>query len=113
MNIVCFGGNGLLGKELKKQNGKMLCPPSLSVNIEDYNEVEEFIKIYKPEIVINAAAVLDNRILEKNPDKAIATNIIGAANVANVCIHNNIRYVYISTDYIYKGDRGNYTENDE
>lgn len=111
--IVVFGGNGLLGKELQKQNGKMFCPPSNTVNIEDKEDVEEFINIYKPDIVINAAAVLDNRILEKNPEKAISTNIIGAANVANACIKQNVRYIYISTDYIYKGDKGNYTEEDE
>lgn len=111
--IVCFGGNGLLGKELQKQNGKMFCPPSLTVNIEDYQEVKEFIDIYKPDIVINAAAVLDNRILEKYPDKAITTNIIGAANVARVCIKKNIRLVYISTDYVYwDGSHGNYKETD-
>lgn len=113
MTIIVFGGNGLLGKELQKQNGKMFCPPSNTVNIENKDEVKEFIDIYKPDIVINAAAVLDNRILEKTPEKAISTNIIGAANVANVCIDNNIRYIYISTDYIYKGDRGNYKEEDE
>lgn len=95
MTIIVFGGNGLLGKELQKQNGKMFCPPSNTVNIENKDEVKEFIDIYKPDIVINAAAVLDNRILEKTPEKAISTNIIGAANVANVCIDNNIRYIYI------------------
>lgn len=111
--IVVFGGNGTLGKELQKIDGKMFCPPSSTVDIESKEDVKEFIKTYKPDIVINAAAIIDNRILEKIPEKAISTNIIGAANVANVCIEENIRYVYISTDYIYKGDRGNYTEEDE
>lgn len=113
MRIVVFGGNGTLGKELQKINSWMLFPPSSVVDIENKTEVEEYIKTYSPEIVINAAAVTDNRVLENIPEKAISTNIIGAANVANVCIENNIRYVYISTDYIYKGNRGNYKEEDE
>jgi dTDP-4-dehydrorhamnose reductase len=29
-----------------------------------------------------------------------------------VCLTRKIRYVYLSTDYIYKGDRGNYKETD-
>ena len=113
MIIVCFGGNGTLGKELQKIDGKMFCPPSSAVNIENKEDVKEFIKTYKPDVVINAAAIIDNRILEKIPEKAISTNIIGAANVANVCIEENIRYIYISTDYIYRGNRGNYSEEDD
>lgn len=113
MKILLIGGSGTLGKELQKLNAKIICPVHALVDITDADRVEEYIRMQKPDMVINAAAVLDNRILEKTPEKAISTNIIGAANIANACIKYNIRLVYISTDYIYKGDRGNYKETDE
>lgn len=112
MKIVLFGASGTLGKEMQKM-GDMICPSSQVVNIENRSAVEAFVRMHNPDIVINASAIIDNRILEKIPDRAISTNIIGAANVANVCINANLRYVYISTDYIYKGDKGNYKEDDE
>lgn len=111
--IILFGGWGTLGKELQKLNPEIICPNKSEVDIRYDKEVRYFIKRHNPDLVINAAAILDNRVLETMPDAAISTNIIGSANVANACIESNARLVYISTDYVYKGDRGNYTESDE
>lgn len=113
MKIVVFGAYGLLGTELRKLDQNLICPTRSEVDIRYSDEVRYFIKQHSPDIVINAAAVLDNRVLENSPEKAISTNIIGSANVANICIEDNIRYVYISTDYVYEGSRGNYKEDDE
>jgi dTDP-4-dehydrorhamnose reductase len=114
MKIVLFGGSGILGKELQKIDSNIVAPSSKLVNISDLNAVRDFLqKTNKVDIVINAAAETDNRKVEKIPVGAIQTNVIGAANVAIVCQELGIRLVYISTDYIYKGDRGNYKETDE
>jgi dTDP-4-dehydrorhamnose reductase len=114
MKIVLFGGNGILGKELQKIDSNIVAPSSKLVDISNLNAVRDFLKTTnKVDIVINAAAETDNRKVEKMPIGAIQTNIIGAANVSIVCQELGIRLVYISTDYIYKGDRGNYKETDE
>lgn len=113
MKIVLFGGSGTLGKELKKIDPFLISPTHGQVDITDINAVLQFIEQEKPDIVINSAAIIDNRVLEYNPEQAISTNIIGAANTANACIRLGIRLVYISTDYVYHGDRGNYLETDD
>jgi dTDP-4-dehydrorhamnose reductase/ubiquinone/menaquinone biosynthesis C-methylase UbiE len=113
MKIVLFGGSGLLGKELLKIDSNIIAPLSSEVNIRDKKDVENFIENHKPDIVINSAGFIDNRKIEKDPTDAIETNIIGSANVSLACLKNNVRLVYISSDYIYKGDRGNYKEDDE
>ncbi len=111
--IIIFGAYGSLGTELQKLNPDLICPTKKEVDIRYEKEVRYFIKSHQADIVINAAAVIDNRVLETMPAHAINTNIIGAANIAAVCLESNIRLVYISTDYIYRGDRGNYSETDE
>ncbi len=114
MKIVLFGGNGNLGSELKKIDQNIHAPSSSEVNICDLTEIRNYINSFgKIDLIINAAAETDNRKIEKVPIVGIQTNIIGAANVAIVCQELGIRLVYISTDYVYKGDRGNYKENDE
>lgn len=113
MKIVVFGGHGTLGKELQKLNPEIICPTRQQVDITNLRTVKECLSLHKPDIVINCAAILDARVFEKNPEKAINTNIVGAANVAIACIETGARLVYISTDYVYKGDRGNYKETDE
>ena len=113
MKIIVFGGNGTLGKELQIVDSGIICPPRSVVDIHCKSDIREYVRVHNPDVIINAAAIIDNRVLESMPEDAIQTNIIGAANVAGVCIDQNIRLVYISTDYIYKGNRGNYLESDE
>ena len=113
MKILLIGGSGCLGTELKKLNSEIFAPSRDQFNINNYNHVVSVIKEFAPDIVIHAAAETDNRSVEKSPILAINTNIIGTANVALACYENNVRLVYISTDYIYKGDKGNYKETNE
>lgn len=112
MKILLFGSSGTLGKEIQKLNADLICPTHNECNIADMNTVGNLIYIHKPDIVINAAAIIDNRIIEAEPEDAIYVNIIGAANVSRACLAYNVRLVYISTDYLYPGDRGNYREDD-
>jgi dTDP-4-dehydrorhamnose reductase/SAM-dependent methyltransferase len=114
MKILLIGGSGLLGTELQKLNADMRAPDHQALDITDQNQLAAFIaKGWIPEVIINAAAVTDNMQVEKNPMGAIAVNIIGAANVAWLAYETGARLVYLSTDYVYKGDRGNYKETDE
>jgi dTDP-4-dehydrorhamnose reductase/2-polyprenyl-3-methyl-5-hydroxy-6-metoxy-1,4-benzoquinol methylase len=113
MRILLFGGYGTLGAELRRLNPNIIAPTKTEVNINDQPVVAEYIRRVKPDVVINGAAEINNREIEKDPTSAIQTNIIGAANVAMSCREQKVRLVYISTDYIYKGDRGNYKETDE
>lgn len=112
MSIVLTGGSGLLGTELLKINPEMVAPSHSELDVNSYDSVIKFLLNNKPDIVIHAAAVIDNRILEKEPNKAISTNIIGTANVAMACNALKIRLIYISTDYVYPGEHGNCKETD-
>jgi dTDP-4-dehydrorhamnose reductase len=114
MKILLFGGSGTLGSELLKLNPDIIAPTSNEVNINDGLQLTKLISKVKPDVIINAAAEINNRLIEKYSHTAIQTNIIGAANLASICIiRPQIKYVYISTDYIYKGDKGNYYEDNE
>lgn len=113
MKILITGGSGLLGRELLKINNTLISPVHKELDITDRENVYRYIDNVQPDIILHCAALLDNRIMEKQAEKAIETNIIGTSNIAMACIKNNIRLVYLSTDYVYKGDRGNYKEDDE
>lgn len=108
-----FGGSGTLGKELARAMPNIIRPKRSECDVVDIDDVLNAIDNYSPDIIIHAAAMTDNRIVESSPIKAIHANIIGTANVAMACIERNVRLVYLSTDYVYKGDRGNYREDDE
>lgn len=111
MKIVVIGGTGLLGKSLKKINPDLICFGS-NKDIFSFTELEKELNTIKPDIIINAAGVKTNEVI-KNKENAINVNIIGSANIAKYCIKTNTKLVYLSTDYIYSGKKGNYNEKDE
>jgi len=115
MKIVIFGGSGTLGTELQHIfiENEIITPSSQDVDICNYDAVRKCIENTKPDIIINTAAIINNVEIEKSSKQALHTNIIGSANIAAQCNKYNIRLVYISTDYIYSGDKGSYLESDD
>tara|TARA_R110002126_G_scaffold231947_1_gene376500 strand:- start:75 stop:629 length:555 start_codon:yes stop_codon:yes gene_type:complete len=49
---------------------------------------------------------------QKYPIESINANIIGTSNVTMACIKRGVKLVYISTDYVYPGTKGDYKETD-
>lgn len=113
MRTLLTGGSGLLGSELQKLSPDMLAPSRAELDITDHNAVSAYIASHDPELVIHAAAITNNRDVENDPSEALRVNIKGTANIALACLNRKTRLVYLSTDYVYKGDRGNYAETDE
>ena len=113
MRILLTGGSGLLGSELRKLAPDILAPTHAELDITDRYAVSAYIASHHPDIVIHAAAITNNRDVESDSTEAVEVNIKGTANIALACMKRRTRLVYLSTDYIYKGDKGHYTEHDE
>jgi len=107
------GGSGLLGKELRNLDAELVSPSRDELDITDGAAVARYVADLRPDVILHAAAVTDNRDIEADPRDALSVNIGGTVNLARACIGTRIRLVYISTDYVYRGDRGNYAEEDE
>ncbi len=78
----------------------------------DYQQMEEYLKSCRCKLIIHAAAFTSPPLIDKDPSKALEVNIIGTSNVVKLCMELDIRLIYISTDYVFKGDKGNYKETD-
>ena len=118
MKVLITGGDGMLAKELMKikQDSLELIPePRQELDVTDIQEIEDIIYHYRPIDVLLHCAALTRPMSkhEKDPALSIETNIIGTANIALTCLEWNIKPVFISTDYVYRGDRvGLHEEND-
>jgi dTDP-4-dehydrorhamnose reductase len=64
-------------------------------------------------VLVHAAAFTSPPKIDQDPVRALEVNIVGTANVVRLCAALGIRLVYISTDYVFRGDRGRYAEGDE
>jgi len=113
--IIISGGEGNLAKEILKQNTgyEILAPSKSDLNILNKTKLRNYLRINNPDFFLHTAAFTRPMNLhDKYPEKSIETNIVGTSNVVLECIKNNIKLVYISTDYVYPGIRGNYREED-
>jgi dTDP-4-dehydrorhamnose reductase len=111
MKIFIIGGTGILGSELKRIDNKIVCVGS-EYDIYEFSKLKEKLDQENPDIIINCCAIKSQNV-DINPILAINVNIIGSSNISKYCIENNKRLVYISTDYVYSGENGNYSESDE
>ena len=113
MRILLTGGTGLLGIELLKLDADIIAPRRSELDVTDSAAVAEYVNKLLPDVIVHAAAVTNNRDIEADPSEALEVNIKGTANLAQACLVSGTRLVYISSDYVYKGDRGDYSESDE
>jgi len=112
--ILVTGGEGMLATELKKTlPGSALFPPRRLFDVTNPAQMQEFIRGRNVAVILHAAAFTSPPKVDKDPTKALAVNIRGTANVAELCARNGLKLVYISTDYVFSGEEGNYTEDDK
>ena len=113
--IVFTGGTGRFGKifKLVKHKFQITYPSRSELNIENFNSIKSYLSKLKPNYLIHCAGLSrPMEIHEKNISKSIETNIIGTSNIVRACSQKNIKLIYFSTNYIYPGKKGNYSEND-
>lgn len=111
-NIVLSGGSGLLGRNLRVLCSSITAPNRQFMDITDSNSVKATITKYQPDLFIHSAALVGTAVCEQNPRQCTEVNINGTQNVITACANGNIRLVFISTNYVFDGEKGNYSEND-
>jgi len=110
--MLFTGGSGLLGGEIKQLLPDSFYPPTSEFDVTDFVQMQKFIEDKDIALIVHAAAFISPPLIDKNPQKAIEVNIIGTSNIVRLCMQHNIRLIYISTDYVFDSDKGNYKEDD-
>lgn len=81
-------------------------------NISDHDRVVMAITCASPDTVIHLAAATDVDGCESDPETAFRVNRDGTANIAEACAKCGAAMVYVSTDYVFDGISGPYSETD-
>ena len=113
--IVVTGGSGRFGNCLKsvKTKHSIFFPQKKIFNILKLNTLKKYLEKTKADTVIHLAGLSrPMSIHEKDIKKSIELNIIGTANVTKVCSELGVKLIYFSTNYVYPGIKGNYSESD-
>ncbi|WP_048150689.1 dTDP-4-dehydrorhamnose reductase [Palaeococcus ferrophilus] len=113
MKVAIIGANGQLGSDLVKVFGEDAIPLThKDLDVTDFESLK-ILKELKPDVIINTAAYHKTDECEENPEKTFLVNSVGARNVALVSSEIEAIDIYISTDYVFSGTKGEpYTEED-
>lgn len=107
MKILVTGKHGLLATELNK-NLEFTGAGYNDFDITDFAATQSFIQRLDPDLVVHLAAKTDVLLGDKQRDLYYDINVRGTANVAQ-CSKN---LMYWSTEYVFDGTKGDYTEYD-
>lgn len=115
-NILITGASGKLGKTIISigiNERNILAPSHSELDITNKKSVEDYFKKNQIDEIIHCAAIASVLKCDQDPNKAISTNSIGTAYLVEEALKNSkIRFLYISTDYVYPCENGKYKETD-
>jgi len=116
MRILITGGRGQLGRELQAAFAAhtVSAPDEPELDVTDAAAVGRELDVFRPELIIHAAAYTDTRGCEADPALAMRVNGDGARNVAQACHRAGAALLYVSTNEVFDGTKGEpYLEGDE
>lgn len=84
----------------------------MDLDLSDTDSIRRAFDAAAPDLVIHAGAESDPDACEKEPDRAQRVNVDAVKTLAMLCGASRTRLVHFSTDLVFDGERGWYTEND-
>ena len=126
MKLLITGASGLYGNKLaqiaatkgyavysgyNKDKPKFGIP--IQFDITNKKLVEQVFQQYQPDVVVHAASLTNVDTCETQKQLAWKTNIQGTKYVVQEAEKYQSFLVYISTDYVFNGQKGDYTETDK
>ncbi len=84
----------------------------LQANLTKPGAIERIINEVKPDVILHCAANANVDDCESHPDEAETVNSVLPGEIAEVARNHKIRMIHISTDAVFDGETGNYSESD-
>ena len=136
MNVLILGGTGMLGhkvfQHLKDRQSDTWCTvrgslaqahalaPSIfaaanlvgGVDAADWPSLSQLLRHRRPRVIVNCVGVIKQRSEAKSAVPSITINALLPHRLAELCAEWGGRLIHFSTDCVFSGQRGNYTEED-
>jgi dTDP-4-dehydrorhamnose reductase len=131
MKILVTGANGLLGQHLVKvltdaghaviatgmgdsrlpAGGEGACR-YYPADITGKQALHAIMRLEKPSVIVHAAAMTQVDECETRRDQSFAVNVLGTGNMLAAAERTGSHFIYISTDFVFDGVKGKYSEGD-
>jgi dTDP-4-dehydrorhamnose reductase len=129
MRTLITGSNGLLGQKIvkicQKRNVEFLATSNgenrntacqneryKALDIRDIAAIVEVFQGFKPTHVIHTAALTNVDYCEDHPDECQEVNVTATRLLFEACVELGIHFQLLSTDFVFDGENGPYSETD-
>ena len=131
--ILIFGATGMLGHKLMQVLSKRFSvtgtvradasgfshhPVFAGMNIignvraDDLDSIRHTIEQSNPDVVVNCIGIVKQLRAAQDPLQSITINALFPHQLAKICQEKKTRLIHMSTDCVFSGNKGHYTEND-
>jgi dTDP-4-dehydrorhamnose reductase len=130
MKIIITGSNGLLGQKISSLLAQETDYTVLQTSIERQNfnplrgfdyaqlditkksDVKSLVHSFKPDVILNTAGFTNVDDAENLREQAWRLNVDGTKNLIIASRSNSSKIIHISSDYVFNGKSGPYSETD-
>ncbi len=131
--VLIFGGKGMLGHKLAQTisetcetlatvretqldsfTKKVLADVEIipSVAVEDFAQIQSLIKKIHPAVIVNCVGIVKQLPAAQDYISSIAVNALFPHQLAQICRSESVRLIALSTDCVFSGKKGMYTDSD-
>ena len=128
MRVLIIGASGFIGRHLMRRLSETRRHEIFAtyrsrapmddgnswrrVELTDAAGLEQVFQSARPDVVVHLAAIADLRTAEREPETATAVNVTATSTIARLSDLHRAKLVFVSTEYVFSGERGYYREDD-
>ena len=128
MPVLIIGASGFIGQYLVRRLNQALgrgvfgtfrsrAPQDdgntwYQVELTGTARLEQVFQLAQPDVVVHLAALADVGTAEREPERATAVNVAATSSIVRLSEQHGARLVFVSTEYVFDGQRGYYREDD-
>ncbi len=115
--VLVIGGSGFVGRQIMNYfscSGTSLSgePNFIKLDIRDPGSIKKVLMETSPKIVVNSSGLTNVDYCETHESEAMEINGNSIGYIADAAEEIGASLFHISTDYVFSGDEGNYSEED-
>jgi dTDP-4-dehydrorhamnose reductase len=106
VRVLVAGAGGQVGARVAEclDDHEVLAAAHDGLDLADREQVDQVVGTFRPDAVVNAAAMTNVDACERDPERAFAVNALGVRNLAVAAERAGAHVVHISTDYVFDGE---------
>ena len=122
MRVFIVGASGFVGRIMfeylsreYETHGSFYSNPVkrlIHLDMTDLKAVKDILTSLKPDVIIHPAANPNVEYCEEHPKETWQVNVEGSRNIIETAREIGVKFVYFSSDYVFDGTNGPYSEDD-